>query len=255
MTLSKAGLSPPLYARFKNGFIYGYIEGRPFRPKDLSEERLGELVARKVAVWHKLHLPGVETPLLFPTLWKWFDGIPKEYPVPETQSNFKNQFDLRHLKRELARLEGILTALQSPIVFCHNDLLSANIILEPSEEDVAFIDFEYGSHNYRGYDIGNHFCEFAGFDCDYSRYPTRDQQLPWLRTYYLSYHEREPSEEELESLYIEVNLFGLASHFYWGLWGLVQAAVSDIPFDYMSYAILRFRQYEATKDYWFNLYE
>ena len=33
-----------------------------------------------------------------------------------------------------------------------------------------FIDFEYGSYSYRGYDIANHFNEYAGFDCDYSLY-------------------------------------------------------------------------------------
>ena len=30
------------------------------------------------------------------------------------------------------------------------------------------IDFEYGAYGYRGYDLGNHFNEYAGFDCDYS---------------------------------------------------------------------------------------
>lgn len=33
-----------------------------------------------------------------------------------------------------------------------------------------FIDFEYGSYNYRGFDLGNHFNEYAGYDCDYSLY-------------------------------------------------------------------------------------
>lgn len=32
------------------------------------------------------------------------------------------------------------------------------------------IDFEYGSYNYRGFDIGNHFNEYAGYDCDYTLY-------------------------------------------------------------------------------------
>ena len=30
------------------------------------------------------------------------------------------------------------------------------------------IDFEYGAYGYRGYDLGNHFNEYAGFECDYS---------------------------------------------------------------------------------------
>lgn len=32
------------------------------------------------------------------------------------------------------------------------------------------IDYEYGTHSYRGYDIANYFNEHAGFDCDYSLY-------------------------------------------------------------------------------------
>lgn len=39
-----------------------------------------------------------------------------------------------------------------------------------SSGKLYFIDFEYGSYNYRGFDIGNHFNEYAGYDCDYSMY-------------------------------------------------------------------------------------
>ncbi len=35
---------------------------------------------------------------------------------------------------------------------------------------IYIIDYEYGSYNYRGYDIANHFNEHAGFECDYSLY-------------------------------------------------------------------------------------
>jgi ethanolamine kinase len=55
------------------------------------------------------------------------------------------------------------------------------------------------------------------------------------------------TEEHVEQLYIETNTFSLASHFYWGLWALVQAELSNINFDYMSYAILRFAEYKRRK--------
>ena len=58
-------------------------------------------------------------------------------------------------------LKQKLTRVASPIVFGHNDLLGANI-LEDMAGRVVFIDFEYGEYNYRGFDIGNHFCEYAG---------------------------------------------------------------------------------------------
>ena len=56
-----------------------------------------------------------------------------------------------------------------------------------------------------------------------------------------------PTHEELEHLYKEVEGFSLASHFYWGLWALIQAKISTIDFDYMSYAKLRFDEYERRK--------
>lgn len=45
---------------------------------------------------------------------------------------------------------------------CHNDLLLANVILDPSHSHVVFIDYEYAGLNYQAFDIGNHFAEFAG---------------------------------------------------------------------------------------------
>lgn len=41
-------------------------------------------------------------------------------------------------------------------------------------DKLYFIDFEYGSYSYRGYDIANHFNEYAGFDCDYNLYVSLD---------------------------------------------------------------------------------
>lgn len=77
-------------------------------------------------------------------------------------------------------LEHELAQLHSPTVFCHNDLLHKNIIVNDSKgifynikwraifvltfelDEVYFIDYEYASYNPRGYDIGNHFNEYAG---------------------------------------------------------------------------------------------
>jgi len=55
-----------------------------------------------------------------------------------------------------------LEELNSPIGFCHNDLLLANILYDQEKHSIHFIDFEYAGLNYLAYDIANHFCEFAG---------------------------------------------------------------------------------------------
>ena len=48
---------------------------------------------------------------------------------------------------------------------------------------MQFIDFEYGCHSYRGYDWGNHFCEYAGFECAYDRYPDKEHIALFVRAY------------------------------------------------------------------------
>ncbi|CAK8691900.1 unnamed protein product [Clavelina lepadiformis] len=65
------------------------------------------------------------------------------------------------LRKEVDELESCLTNLNSPIVFCHNDILLHNVIYNEYAEKISFIDYEYAGFNYQAYDIGNHFCEFA----------------------------------------------------------------------------------------------
>ncbi|CDQ90106.1 unnamed protein product [Oncorhynchus mykiss] len=77
-------------------------------------------------------------------------------------------------------------------------------------------------------------------------------QLEWLRVYLHAYKAstkkgEEVSDRELETLYVQVNKFALASHFFWGFWALIQAKYSSINFDFLGYAVLRFNQYFKTK--------
>lgn len=87
---------------------------------------------------------------------------------------------------------------------------------------------------------------------DYSYYPQRAFQLQWLHSYLEAYKEykgqtSEVTDREVEVLYVQVNQFALASHFFWGLWALIQAKVSTIDFDFLGYAVLRFNQYFKMK--------
>ncbi len=69
---------------------------------------------------------------------------------------------IRQLKDEFAKLYKHLETLNSPIVFCHNDLLLGNVVYEKSTDRITFIDYEYAGQNFQAFDIGNHFTEFAG---------------------------------------------------------------------------------------------
>ena len=59
-------------------------------------------------------------------------------------------------------------------------------------DSLQFIDFEYGCSSYRGFDWGNHFNEYAGFECDYGRYPDRQGAASFIRHYLAEADGREP---------------------------------------------------------------
>eukprot|EP00158_Paraphelidium_tribonemae_P004590 Partr_v1_DN26855_c0_g1_i3_m40685 putative Ethanolamine kinase len=275
ITLSSLDFSPPIYGRFKNGFCYGFMEGEVMTPDEIVKPAMGALIARKLASWHKIPFPllndATPQPLLWTTMTNWLAQIPEMYDNRDTQLKFlsKPYLSLKHIASELALLEKELRAASfSKIVFCHNDLLAANIILqrgrEPRKSDsteslthidsdsslanqVSFIDYEYGAYSYNSFDIANHFNEYAGFQCDYSRFPSLEHQRTWIIEYLTEFLSNVPTENQIEGLLEDVQKFSLISHFYWAIWALVQACLSDIDFDYMEYAIMRFEEYYRRK--------
>lgn len=66
----------------------------------------------------------------------------------------------------------------------HNDLLSGNLMYSDKDTRIRIIDYEYGSYNYRAYDFGNHFNEYAGFDGDFVKnYPSKYAQKHFYKAY------------------------------------------------------------------------
>jgi ethanolamine kinase len=58
-------------------------------------------------------------------------------------------------------------------VFAHNDLVLGNVIYNQDDGSIAFIDYEYATYNYQGFDIANHFNEYVGEYSSFSYiYPT-----------------------------------------------------------------------------------
>lgn len=133
----------------------------------------------------------------------------------------------------------MLERTNSPVLFCHNDLLLGNVIYTEELEKVTFIDYEYAEPNYQAFDIGNHFSEFPGIGSnsaiDYTMYPSREFQMKWLQVYLEEYKSTEISDiSEVETLYKQTNKFALASHFLWLCWALIQAEHSTIDFDFLA---------------------
>lgn len=115
---------------------------------------------------------------------------------------------------------------------------------------VSFIDYEYATPCPAVFDIANHFAEWGGYDCDYNMLPTRTVRRRFLQEYTHSYrrfagHMTGSSEEAVvvEKLCRDVDRYRGMPGLYWGIWALIQATISQIDFDYASYAEVRLGEY------------
>ncbi|CAL8318744.1 unnamed protein product [Lota lota] len=248
--------APRLYCTFNNGLCYEFLQGSALEPEHIRTQPALRLIARQLAKYHAIHAHNGWQPQsdLWLKLGSYFSLVPSHFQDPEKNRRLSVEVPgLRQLRHELVWLQQSLSVLGSPVVLCHNDLLCKNIIYQQGPGDVKFIDYEYAGYNYQAYDIGNHFNEFAGLnEVDYSHYPDKGLQQDWLRAYLEAYKEHkgqggQVTDREVEVLYVQVNRFTLASHYFWGLWALIQASLSTIDFDFLGYAVLRFNQYYKMK--------
>lgn len=299
--LAQHKLAPPLLARFNNGLLYRYIEGKVCQPEDLRRPEVYRGVARRIAEWHatlkisaiaqepEVEVNGTKRPRRasiddrsekltptkpVPNVWtvmqKWIYALPTDTEAKKKRQA-ELQTELEWMVKELGDTPGIANL---PLVFGHCDLLSGNVIVLPNTDlssqssntsspalsatsidapyvPVGFIDYEYATPSPAAFDIANHFAEWGGFDCDFSKMPTRSERRDFLLTYVNTFNTllgHEFKQEDLDQLFSEVDVFRGAPGFYWGIWALIQATISQIDFDYASYAEIRLGEYWAWKD-------
>ncbi|XP_054845236.1 choline/ethanolamine kinase isoform X1 [Eublepharis macularius] len=266
--LAERALGPRLYGIFPQGRLEEYIPSRRLLTEDLPEPSISGEIAVKMARFHGMVMPFNKEP-------KWMFGTMERYLKQISELTFPQEAQLRKLNRlkaynleaEMRSLRALLEATPSPVVFCHNDVQEGNILLLAGRENLSsdrlmLIDFEYSSYNYRGFDIANHFCEWVYnyshdqwpfYKASPENYPSRHQQLHFVRSYLSEARGKSPppSPEEQErmeaEMLLEISRFTLASHFFWGLWSILQAKISTIEFGYLEYAQCRFEAYFQQK--------
>ncbi|KAI4335751.1 hypothetical protein L6164_014362 [Bauhinia variegata] len=246
--ISAAGFGAKWLGVFGNGTVQSFINARTLTPSDMREPKLVAKIAKELRRFHQVEIPDSKEPQLWNDVCKFFEKASVlEFDDIEKQKRYQT-ISFKKIHDEITELKELTGHLNCPVVFAHNDLLSGNIMINDEEDKLYFIDYEYASYNYRGYDIGNHFAEYSGFECDYTLYPNKDEQYRFFRNYIKPDRPYEVSDEDLETFYVEANTYGLASHLYWALWGLIQAKMSSIDFDYLGYFFLRYNEFKRQKE-------
>uniref|UniRef100_A0A3Q7F3D3 Uncharacterized protein n=1 Tax=Solanum lycopersicum TaxID=4081 RepID=A0A3Q7F3D3_SOLLC len=246
--MSKQGQGPRLLGRFQSGRIEEFIRARTLSAPDLRDPEISSLIAAKMREFHVLDMPGPKTVILWDRLQNWLN-VAKGLASTEEAKDFK--LDL--LKDEIVLLEKNLAGNHLSTGCCHNDLQYGNIMMDEETRSITFIDYEYAGYNHVAFDIANHFCEMVAdyhtetpHIMDFRKYPGLEERKRFLSTYLFS-SGRSPSEPELEKLVQEVEKYTLASHLFWGLWGIISHHVNKIDFDYLGYARQRFQPYWSKK--------
>ena len=76
-----AGLAPKIHAKFANGLIYDFFNGRPLKSEgkksysyiDLSNPNISRSISISLAKWHSSDIDPVGgKSILIPTLYNWF---------------------------------------------------------------------------------------------------------------------------------------------------------------------------------------
>ncbi|RNA14177.1 choline kinase alpha isoform X2 [Brachionus plicatilis] len=276
--MSDHHLGPKLYGIFPNGRLEEFINAASMNQNDMYKPELSRSIAKVMARFHTLEMPFIKEP-------QWLFDSTVKYIKQTNEIKFTDEKDIKqhaklmsfNLETEYKQLKKILKTLNSPVVFCHNDINVGNILKLPDK--LMVIDYEYGSYNFRGFDFGNHFCEwmfnnnyekYPYFQYNFEFYPNREQQVNFLTAYIEEYNKARSSRDgnlsvedieddndkenganfdklDIEKLIEEANCFALIAHLFWIFWSICQASVCKIQFEYLEYALARCEAYFKQK--------
>ena len=245
--LCDAGVAHRYVGRFGNGRIEGWLDSyETLQKTDFCDAATSNAVAVEMARLHyKFRVPeslqewhNVSEPAMWTQLHSWMDQAQsyEQFKTPEDDKRAR-ALDLSSIRSEISWLEDEVCPPGARVVFCHNDLLAANIMRQPATGQIQLIDFEYGGVNFVAFDVANHFNEHAGGTDDedngvpnYALFPSKKRQEEFVRTYVRAAREIgggsnegvSGEEEEVRDLLVDVGAFILANHLYWGLWAVNQ---------------------------------
>ncbi|CAB3405747.1 unnamed protein product [Caenorhabditis bovis] len=298
--LSERNLGPKLLGVFPGGRFEQFIPSRPLHCLEISKKRMSRKIAPMLARVHTLDVPITKDAHLLDTARAWLDRFrtteeskkPIEIYLTKAnvpKSDYPASITVDELENELDFVDDFLLQCNSPVVFSHNDLQEGNILLidgyqidengvvtdqngkVTEAEPLTLIDFEYCSYNYRGFDLGNHFCEY-GFDYSNEQPPyyfihqhffdVEEERDVFCEAYLNEVYKMRSSgqnphfpsdlvsgdrEKDLAKIKLESKLFMPVSNIFWVCWSLINAEESTIAFDYRGYARDRLALYYHQK--------
>ena len=260
--LSERGLAPKLYGLLSRpqGRLEHFYASRTLRSAELYQPDVLSHITRLMADMHRQCMPvSKEAGFVFKCMRRWLKQS-AEVCLSDAwrQDMLIGMLSERNWEEEIDWLEQHLKRLNYPIVFCHNDLYSQNILrLNTEELEIRFIDFEMSSYNYRGFEFAQLFHDFV-FDYSYTehpgykyipdQYPSEDKMGDIVRLYLEYLNGGEAKKGDIDRLVTEIKQTRLYSYMFVFLWGMRSSGLDLYPFDSLYFANTYLSMYNTEKE-------
>ena len=218
---AEVGVAPRVAATLTDppAFVTEFIEGQAVESRELrAAESLG-LVAGSLRAVHGLDV-------VFPTEFS-AHRVVEAYAATTIERGGTIPSRYEEALACARQIEAALTGPEHQPVPCHNDLLAANFIR--AGEQLFIVDWEYAG-------MGDRYFDLANFAVNNELGEGGEESL--LGAYFGS----PPTAAQLASL----RLMRFMSDFREAMWGVVQRVVSDLDFDFDSYAERHFDRLSET---------
>jgi thiamine kinase-like enzyme len=218
------GMAPGVAAMFEEPscLVTHFVDGRELSVDELREPNTLAEVARDL---RKFHDSGTELPTDFDSF-----RLVEDYAESgrahgsEPPEGYDDALDAAHRIEKVVRDQDDHQPVPS-----HNDLLTANFLRDGGNE-LQLIDWEYAGMGDRWFDLGNFAVNNELDD---------DQEAQLLEAYF-----GEPADAQRRAT---LKLFRFMSDFREAMWGVVQAGVSELDFDFREYAQKHFDRLEQAR--------
>ena len=217
------GIAPGVAAMFEEPscLVTMFISGREMTADELREPETLAEVARNL---RRFHDSGTELPTEFDSF-----RLVEEYAESSRAAGSDppdGYDDALAAARKIQKAVGDQPSHEP--VPAHNDLLTANFLVDG--DGIKLIDWEYAGMGDRWFDLGNFAVNNELDD---------NQEMQLLEAYF-----GEPPDERHSAT---LKLFRFMSDFREGMWGVVQAGVSELDFDFREYARKHFDRLEKAR--------
>ena len=217
------GMAPGVAAMFEEPscLVTMFVDGREMSADELRKPEVLAEVARDL---RRFHDSGTDLPTGFDSF-----RLVQEYAETGREHGSEPPAGYDEALKSAREIEKAIAGRPThELVPAHNDLLTANFLLDGDK--IRLIDWEYAGMGDRWFDLGN-FAVNNEFD--------DEQEAQLLGAYF-----GEPPDE---GRHATLKLFRFMSDFREAMWGVVQAGVSELDFDFREYAQKHFDRLEQAR--------